>query len=63
VSLRRLALATFALLGLVLPAAAAAGVQVRGVDVATALDFGLTNSSDEVQLQAAADAGRVFVFL
>jgi hypothetical protein len=38
-------------------------LQVRGVDVATALDFGLTNSSDEVQLQAAADAGRVFVFL
>jgi tight adherence protein B len=32
VSLRRLALATFVLLALVLPAAAAAGVQVRGVD-------------------------------
>ena len=31
-SLRRLTLATFALLALVLPAAAAAGVQVRGVD-------------------------------
>ena len=34
-------------------------LRLRGVDVVTALDLGLTNSLDRAQLEAAADAGRV----
>lgn len=34
-------------------------LRLRGMDVVTALDLGLANSSDEAHLQAAADAGRV----
>ena|ERR1700704_2646791 len=34
-------------------------LRLRGVDVTTALDLGLTNSSDKVHLQLAAGAGLV----
>jgi hypothetical protein len=34
-------------------------LRLRGVDVVTALDLGLTNSPDRAQLQAASDPGQI----